>query len=190
MVISFHQRHFTHSGIWSSLIKFLDSLSLSCHCNLNCFCIFLSGIRVPIWAKRYRHIDHSLIWSKKTLLKVKKKSTELKLVRTLLNYRVLGCSTDAIFLSNDQSVYAPIFIGWTSGLVSFVWDQSTCQVLVESNKIQIEKFLPTVGLKPTTLRFEVWWSTDWATQACWKLFIFCLWPYYIHVLPIPICTLL
>ena len=33
---------------------------------------------------------------------------QLKLVRTLLNYRVLGTSTTAIFLSNDHSVYARI----------------------------------------------------------------------------------
>ena len=32
----------------------------------------------------------------------------LKLLRTNLNYRVLGTSAAAIFLSNDNSLYAPI----------------------------------------------------------------------------------
>ena len=60
----------------------------------------------------------------------------LKLVYTLLNYRVLGTSTAAIFLSNDHSLYAPIYLGLTSCLISFEWDQPTCQGRVESDKIQ------------------------------------------------------
>ena len=79
----------------------------------------------------------------------------LKLVCTLLNYRVLGTSTAYVFLSNEHSLYAPIYIGWTSCLISFAWDQSTCQERVGSEKIHNEKFLPTVGLEPTTLRFQV-----------------------------------
>ena len=47
----------------------------------------------------------------------------LKLGRTLLNYRIQGTSTAAIFVSNDHSVYAPIYLGWTLCLISFVWDQ-------------------------------------------------------------------
>ena len=94
-----------------------------------------------------------------------------KLVRTCLNYRVLGTSTAAIFLSNDHSLYAPLFLEWSSCLISFSWDQSTCQERVESNKIQNEKFLPTVFLEPTTLGCEVGWSTDWASRACWKLYL-------------------
>ena len=31
------------------------------------------------------------------------------------------------------------------------------------------KILALVGLEPTTLSFEVWCSTDWTNQACWKL---------------------
>ena len=79
----------------------------------------------------------------------------LKLVRTLLNYRVQGTSTATAFLSNDHSLYAPIYLEWTSCLISFAWDQSTCQEHVGSDKIQNEKFLPTVGLEPTSLRFQV-----------------------------------
>ena len=60
-----------------------------------------------------------------------------------------------VFLSNDHSLYAPIYLGWTSCLNSFAEDQSTCQERVESDKIQNEKFLPTVGLEPTTLRLQV-----------------------------------
>ena len=35
----------------------------------------------------------------------------LKLVRTLLNNHVLGTSSAAIFLSNDHSLYEPIYLG-------------------------------------------------------------------------------
>ena len=62
------------------------------------------------------------------------------LVCTLLNYLVLGISTAAIFPSNDHSLYASICLGWTSCLISFVLDQSTCQERVKSDKIQNEKF--------------------------------------------------
>ena len=85
----------------------------------------------------------------------------LKLVCTLfLNYRVLGTSAAAIFLSNDHSLYAPIYFGWMSCLISFEWKQSTCQERVESEIIQNEKFLLKVGLEPTALRSEFWCSTN------------------------------
>ena len=66
----------------------------------------------------------------------------LKLVRTNLNYRVVGVRTAAISLSNEHSLFAPIYLGWTSCLISFVWGQSTCQERVESDKIQNEKSCP------------------------------------------------
>ena len=44
----------------------------------------------------------------------------------------------------------------------------------ESDTIQNEKFLSTVGFVPTTLRFEVWCFTDWANRAWWKLY-YCGW---------------
>ena len=37
-----------------------------------------------------------------------------------------------------------------SCLISIVWDQSACQECAESDKIQNHKFLPKVGLEPTT----------------------------------------
>ena len=77
----------------------------------------------------------------------------LKLVRALFNYYVLGTNTAAIFLSNDHSLYAPIYLGCMPCLISFEWHQSTCQGRVESEKKkQNEKFLLTVGLEPTALR--------------------------------------
>ena len=84
----------------------------------------------------------------------------LKIVRTLLNHRVLGTSSATVFLSNDHSLYAPIYLGWTSCLILFACNQSACQERVESDKIQNEKYLPTVGLEPTTLRFQFLCSTD------------------------------
>ena len=63
----------------------------------------------------------------------------LKLVHTLLKYRVLGISTAAIFLPNDHSLHVPIYLGWLSCMLSFVWHQSTCQVRVESEKMQNEQ---------------------------------------------------
>ena len=44
----------------------------------------------------------------------------LKLVRIPFYYDVLGTSSAAIFLSNDHSLYAPIYLTWTSCLISFV----------------------------------------------------------------------
>ena len=115
----------------------------------------------------------------------------LKLVLTNLNYRVLRTSTVAIFLSYDLPLYTSICLGYTSCLISFVLDQSTCQKRVEGDKIQNEKkkqFLPTVGLKPTQLRFAVWCSTDWAMRAIMNPVSF-KWPLYIHMLPIPMYIL-
>ena len=51
-----------------------------------------------------------------------------------------------------------------------------------------EKFLPTVGLEPTTLIFKVWCYTDWVNRAWWKLYYLIKTPFYIHVLPIPMYT--
>ena len=53
------------------------------------------------------------------------------------------------------SLCALIYLGWTSCLILFAWDQSICQECVESEKIQNEKVLPTAGLELTTLRLEV-----------------------------------
>ena len=73
---------------------------------------------------------------------------KLKLLRTYLKNCVLGTSTAAIFLSNDHSLYSLIYLGWTSCLISFTWEQSTCQERVENDKIQSGNFLPTMGLDP------------------------------------------
>ena len=34
------------------------------------------------------------------------------------------------------------------------------------------KFFHTAGLEPSTLRLEVWCSTNWASRACWMLTIY------------------
>ena len=41
----------------------------------------------------------------------------------------------------------------------------------EATKYKMKNFLSTVGLEPTTLRFQVWCSTDWASRAWWMLSI-------------------
>ena len=91
-------------------------------------------------------------------------------MRTNLNYHAQETRTATVFLSNDHSLYAPMYLGWTSCLMSFVLDQSTCQERVESDKIQNEKFLTTVGREPTALRFEVGRSTIWSNRAWRKLY--------------------
>ena len=86
-------------------------------------------------------------------------------MRTNLNNRVLGPSDASIFLSNDHSLYSPITLDECHD--DFIcMDQSICQERVESDKIQNENFLPTVGREPTTLRFLAWCSTDWALLTC------------------------
>ena len=55
---------------------------------------------------------------------------------------------------------------------------------------KMKNSLSTVGLEPSTLRFKVWCSTDWASRTWWMLSISFKWPYYIHVLQIPMFTLL
>ena len=47
------------------------------------------------------------------------------------------------------------FIPRLDVMLDFIWDQSTCQERVESDKIQNEKIVPTAGLELTTLRLEV-----------------------------------
>ena len=113
---------------------------------------------------------------------------DLKLVRTPLNYHTLGTCSAAIFLSSDHSLYATINLAWTPCLISFVWDQSTCLVRIESEKIQNEKLLSTVVFEPTTLIFVVRCSNDWATRNLLKGVLF-KWSLYIHVLPIPMYTM-
>ena len=77
----------------------------------------------------------------------------LTLARTLLNYHVLGTSTASVFLSNDHSLYAPIYLGWTSCLILFALDQLTCQERVESDKIQNEKILAHSGTRTHNSEF-------------------------------------
>ena len=110
----------------------------------------------------------------------------LKLVRTLLNDRVLGTSTTAVFLSNDHSLYEPIYIGWTPCLISFVWAQSTCQEGVESDKIQ--NSCPQLDSNPQPWDLK----SDALPTELAGLVESCLfkWPYYIHVFLIPMYTLL
>ena len=41
----------------------------------------------------------------------------------------------------------------------------------EATKCKMKNALSTVGLEPTTLQFQVWCSTDWASRAWWMLSI-------------------
>ena len=39
----------------------------------------------------------------------------------------------------------------------------------EATKYKMKNSLSTVGLEPSTLRFQVWYSTYWASRAWWML---------------------
>ena len=89
-----------------------------------------------------------------------------KLVHTYLNYRVLGIRTAAICLSNDHFLCAPIYLGWTSCLISFVWDQSTCQECVEIDPTDLRK---VCGI-PTGNAYSSRHSFTWICSNCWDNF--------------------
>ena len=82
-------------------------------------------------------------------------------------YCVLGSS--AIFLSNGHSLYAHITSDECHVCVYLYRTSTTCQRRIESDRIQNEKFLSTVGLELTTLTFVAWCSTDLATLALMEL---------------------
>ena len=94
----------------------------------------------------------------------------LKLVCTPLNYRALGTSTAAIFLSN---IY--------TSEVSFVWDLSNCQEQVKSNKIQMKNSCPQWDSNPQPSDLE---SDALPTELCclcWKLYYLnglCIYMYF------------
>ena len=111
----------------------------------------------------------SRIWTSRFHM-VKQQSPCLKLVRTLLNYRVLGttCSSAAIFLSNDYSLSFSlcIYIPRMNIMLYFI-----CMAPVDlpgarwKRKMQNEKFLLTVGFELTVLRSEVWFSINWVNRT-------------------------
>ena len=41
----------------------------------------------------------------------------------------------------------------------------------EATKYKMKNSLSTVGLEPSTLRFQVWYSTYWASRAWWMLYV-------------------
>ena len=92
--------------------------------------------------------------------------SNLKLVRTLLNTRVLGTSTAAIFLSNDHSLYAPIYLGWISCLISFVWHHLTCQESIESEKCKMKNSCSQWDSNPQKTR-----NHDQAFYLIWSLHV-------------------
>ena len=103
----------------------------------------------------------------------------------LLNYSVLGNAT--VFLSNDHSLYVPIYLGWTLCLITFAFDQTTCQERVGSEKYKMKNSCPQWDSKSQPWNFK---SGALPTELAW--FVECCpfkWPHYIHVLPIPMYTL-
>ena len=76
-------------------------------------------------------------------------SENFKLVHTLLNYRVLGTGTTAIYF----------------------------QMAILSMHLYTSEFLPTVWFETTSVRSEVWCSTNWVNLALMKAEQF-KWPLY------------
>ena len=106
----------------------------------------------------------------------------LKLVRTNLNYCILGTSTVAIFLSNDHFPYASIItLDECHAWFHLYGTSRPARNASKTTKFRNEKFLPTSGLKPTTLRFVARCSTDWTNRALMKAVLWKL-PLNIHVL--------
>ena len=109
-----------------------------------------------------------------------------KLVRTNLNYRVLGTSIAATLLSNDNSLYA-LFTSdechaWFHLYGLRIWlDVWTNQSTESSNGLsrparsawkaitfQNEISLHVVGLESTTFRFVAMGSSEWPSKAWWS----------------------
>ena len=66
-------------------------------------------------------------------------------------YRVLGTSTAAIFLSNDHSLYAPVYLGWSPCLFSFVFHQIQCQSMSSDYKSKCCGFESHCGQKKSII---------------------------------------
>ena len=60
------------------------------------------------YKRTFQNIKYTTTFSDEILTRHNSQTLFLKLVRTPLNYHVLGTSTAAIFLSNDHSFYVPI----------------------------------------------------------------------------------
>ena len=109
-----------------------------------------------------------------------------KLVYSNLNYRI-GTSTAALFLSNDHSLYASITSHECHALFHLYGTSRPARNGFESDKIQNEKFLLTVGLGSSTLIFLACCSTDRVILALLRV-VLLKWYLYIHLRPIPMYT--
>ena len=97
----------------------------------------------------------------------------LKLKCTYLNYRVQGTSTAAIFLSNDNSLYALINLGW---IYMNAWFHSygisrLARSTSKATKYKTKNSCTQWDSNPQPWDLnEVLCSTDWANRSWWKLY--------------------
>ena len=108
----------------------------------------------------------------------------LKLVRTNLNYRVLGTSTAAIFLSNVHSLYAPITSDEFHALFHLYGTSRPATSALKATQYKIKNLvhswtrtqnLEMSSLMLYRLSYQLWWK--------WPFYI------YIHVLTILMYTM-
>ena len=82
----------------------------------------------------------------------------LKLAGIYLNNHVLGKFSSQIIILSLHLLHRMNVMLDCICMIQSIWKKR-----MESDKIQNEKVLPTVELEPTTLRFLVRASTDWAS---------------------------
>ena len=153
-----------------------------------CLCII---VHTRGWCKPQNTVVWQSVWRYMDLTWISGRSWNwlvhvnyLKLVRTLLNYHVLGTSTTTVFLSNDHSLYAPM-----DGRHAWFHLHGTSRPSAsEALKYQMKNSCPQWDSNPQPWNFK---SDSLPTELAG--FVECClfkWPYYIHVLPIPMYSML
>ena len=94
----------------------------------------------------------------------------LKLVRTLLNYRVLGTSITAIFLSNHHSLYEPIYLWWMHAWFHLYGTSQPARSSSKAIKCKIKNSCPQWDSNPQPWELKSnALTTDELIRLWWKI---------------------